>query len=111
MSLVLLLQLLDVLLPLGRGLLLELLDLILQLLYLRNQAGFKLLLHLGVLLDLLGQLEELLLELLAGICVVPYQLLVLGNVFLQIVENLQFFVECDQRVQLVLELNLLFLES
>ena len=57
MSLILLLELLDMLLPLSGELFLELFYFVLQLLYLRDETGFKLLLHLGVLLNLIGELE------------------------------------------------------
>ena len=110
MPLILLLQLLDMLLSLCGGLFLEVFDFGLQLLNLRDETGLQLLLHLGVLFDLLGELEELLLELLSGRLAVPHELLVLSYVLLQVVEDLQFLIEGNQRVQLVLKFYLLFFE-
>ena len=111
MSLILLLELLDVLMPLSGELFLELFYFVLQLFYLRDEAGLKLLLHLGVLLNLLGELEQLLLELFARLLAVPYKLHVLCHVLLQVIEDLQFLIEGDQRVQFVLKLDLLLFEG
>ena len=50
-------------------------------------------------------------ELLSGVLTVPHKLLVIRHVLLQIVEDLQFLVEGDERIQLVLKLYLLFFQS
>ena len=91
-------------------LLLEALDLRLKLLNLVQQTALILLLHLRVLLDLLADLCDLDLELLSDRLAVLEQLLVLGDVSLQIVEDLQFLIEGDQGVQFVLKLDFLLLE-
>ena len=88
----------------------ECFDLGLQFFDLGDEIGFKVFFHLGVLFDLLGELEELLLELLSGRLAVPHELLVVSHVLLQVVEDLQFLIEGNQRVQLVLKFYLLFFE-
>ena len=76
-----------------------------------QQAVLVLLLHDGVLLDLLGDLGDLNLELLTGGLAISHKLLVLGDILLEIIEDLKFLVEGDQGVELVLELDLLLLEG
>ena len=76
----------------------ERLDVGLELLDLLNETGLVLLLQLGVFADLLGDLQQLLLEFFAGILTVSHHLLVLGNVFLQVIEDLELFVKSNQRV-------------
>ena len=87
-SLILQLLLLDVTLAQGRGLPLELLDFGLQLPDLLDQICVQFLLQLGILADLLGKLEQLLLKIFPGGLAIPDHLLVLRNVFLQVVEDL-----------------------
>ena len=70
----------------------------------------QLLLHLRVLLDLLRQLEQFVLEFLAGTLTVPDHLLILSYVLLQVIEHLKFLIEGNQCVQFVLKLDLLFLQ-
>ena len=76
-----------------------------------DQTILVLLLELGVFTDLLGNLQKFLLEFFTRCLAVSHHLLVLGNVFLQVVEDLELFVEGDQRVQLVLKLNLFLFQG
>ena len=76
-----------------------------------QQASLILLLHKSVQLQLLGDLDDLNLELLTGGLAIPDKLLVLSDVLLKIIEDLEFLVEGDQGVELVLELDLLLLEG
>jgi len=55
-------------------------------------------------------LHDLLLKLLASIFAIADELLVFGDVLLEVVEHLKFLVESDQRVKLVLQLNFLLLK-
>ena len=111
MHLVLLIHLLNALLLLIRHLLLKALDLVLQLLNFLNQRVLVLFLQLGVLLDLLSDLHNLGLKLFSSGLAVPDKLFIFGNIFLQIIENLQLLVQRNKRVQLVLELYLLLFEG
>ena len=90
--------------------LLQALNLVLQRLDFLEQAVLIFLLQLGVLLDLLRDLHNLGLELLSDSLAIADELLVFSDIFLQIIENLQLLVQCDQSVQLVLKLDFLFLE-
>lgn len=89
---------------------LQVFDLGPQLLDLSDQACLVFLVQFGRLLLLLGDLCDALVEVLAGGLAVPEQFLVLRHILLQIVEHLQFLIERDQRVELVLQLNLLLLQ-
>ena len=60
---------------------------------------------------MLGDLQKFLLKFFARRLAVSHHLLVLSNVFLQVIENLEFFVEGDQRVEFVLKLNLFLLQG
>ena len=101
---------LNALLPLVGHILLKALDLVLERLNFLNQTILVLFLQLGVLLDLLRDLHNLGLELLSDSLAIADELLVFSDIFLQIIENLQLLVQCDQSVQLVLKLDFLFLE-
>ena len=101
---------LNALLPLVGHVLLKALDLDLELLNFLNQTVLVLFLQLGVLLDLLRNLHNLGLELLSDSLAIADELLVFGDIFLQIIENLQLLVQCNQSVQLVLKLDFLVLE-
>ena len=70
------------LLSLSRELLLEIFYFVLKLLNLSDEACLKLLLHLRILLNLLGELEQLLLKLFACLLAVPHKLHVLRHVLL-----------------------------
>ena len=76
-----------------------------------QQAVLILLLHESVQLQLLSDLDDLNLELLTGGLAIPDKLLVLSDVLLEIIEDLEFLVEGDQGVKLVLELDLLLLKG
>lgn len=88
-----------------------LLNILHQLVDLGLEALLKLLFHLGVLLDATGRLCDDHLELFAGVLRLLDVVLVLGHVLLQVVEDLEFLVEGNQGVELVLELLFLFLEQ
>jgi hypothetical protein len=111
MGLVLLLHLDDVLLLLRGHVLLKRLNVILELLDLLKQARLVLLLQLGVLLHLLRDLHDLDLKLLSGGLAITNELLVLSDILLKVVEDLQFLIEGDQRVQFVLKLDFLLFEG
>ena len=70
-----------------------------------------LLFQLGVFPELLRDLDNPLLQLLSGVFTVPDELLILNDVLLQVVENLEFLIESDERVEFVLKFNLFLLES
>ena len=67
-------------------------------------------LHCSVSLQLFGKLQKLLLKVFTLSFALFEQLLVLLHIFLQIVEYLKFFIQSNKGVQLVLKLNLFFLE-
>ena len=90
--------------------LLLLLNLVHELLDLGLKLVLELLLHLGVLFHLLGSHSQGRLELLASIFAIADKLLVLGDVLLEVVKHLKFLVKGDQRVKLVLKLNVLLFE-
>lgn len=107
----LLVQLVDVDLVRMCRLLLLLLDLLHQLVDLGLQVLLELLLHGGVLLEVVGLLSDVGLELLTRLLGLLQVVLVLSHILLQVVEDLQFLVERDQCIELVLELLLLLLEQ
>ena len=110
-SIILSFSFLNVLLLLLGGLARHVLDSPLELVNLGNEAGLVLLLQLGVLPDLLSRLNELVLELLASVFALPHHGLVLSHVLLEVIEHLQFFVQRNQSVELVLELDFLLLKA
>jgi len=94
-----------------RCLLLLLLNILHQLVDLALEAFLELLFHLGVLFDASCRLCDDRLELFAGVLRLLDVVLILSHVLLQVVEDLEFLVEGDQSVELVLKLLLLFLEQ
>jgi len=101
----------DVLLLPAGHLLLHLLNFALELADLFDQARLVLLLQLSIFLHLLSHLDQLGLQGLSGGLAVAHELLVLGHVLLQVVEDLELLVERDQGVQFVLQLYLFLLQS
>jgi len=93
------------------GLPLLLLNLLHELLDFSLQAVLELLLHLGVLLHLLCCQRQSGLKLLSGGLAITNELLVLSDILLKVVEDLQFLIEGDQRVQFVLKLDFLLFEG
>ena len=67
-----------------------------------KQAVLVLLLHAGVFFELLGNPCDLGLEVLTGSLTVSDELLILCYVPLQVIEHLEFLIESDQGVKLVL---------
>ena len=55
-------------------------------------------------------LHNLVLQLLSGVLTVSNELLILSNVFLKVIEDLEFLIESDERVELVLKFNLFLFE-
>ena len=96
------------LLILRRHLLSQPLNFLLELLNLLYETIMQLLLQLSVLLYLGRNLHDLNLQFFAGGLAVLNELLVFSDVFLQIIVDLKLFVKSNERVQLVLKLNLLF---
>ena len=111
MSVILTLELLDVALLLFGHLSLEVLDVSLERLDFLKKGLLVLLLHQGVFLEVSGILDKSLLELLSGVLTVPHELLVLGNVLLEVVEDLELLVQSDQSVELVLKFDLFLLKG
>ena len=64
----------------------------------------------GILFDLLGDLCDLVLEVLTGCLTITDELLILSNVSLQVIEHLELFIKSDQSVQFVLKFDLFLLE-
>ena len=79
------------------------LDLVLKLLNLLLEALLELFLHLGVLFQFLSVGGDLDLKLLTSIVALAEHGLVLSHVLFEVVEDLQFLVEGDQSIQLVLK--------
>ena len=77
---------------------------------LMKQAVLVLLLHAGVFLELLSDLCDLSVEVITGSLTISQMLLILCYISLQVIENLQLLIQCNQGVELVLQLYLLFLE-
>ena len=70
-----------------------------------------LLLHLSVFFELLCDLKKFGVKLFSGIFAISHKLLILGNVFLEVVKDLELFVESNQSVQLMLEFHLFLFQS
>lgn len=88
-----------------------LLDVFHQLFDLGLETLLEFFLHLCVFFQLGCRRRDGDLELLASAFALPHEVLVLGHVLLQIVEDLQFFIEGDQRVEFVFQLDLLLFEQ
>ena len=103
-------DLLDMLLSLSRHLSLQVFNLRLEFVDLRDQTCLVLLLKQSIFSELVCDLHDLVLQVLSGILTVSNELLILSNVFLKVIEDLEFLVESNERVQFVLELDLFLLQ-
>ena len=88
-----------------------LLNLVHELLDARLEALLELLLGLGVLLQSICRLGDGDLERAAAILALADECLVVGDILLEVIEDLQFLIERDQSVQLVLQFVFLLLEQ
>ncbi len=88
-----------------------LLNLIHQLIDLSLKALLELFFHLCVFLEFVSRLSESHLELFTSFFTLTNESLILCNVSFQVIENLEFLIEGNQSVQLVLKLNLFLLKS
>lgn len=111
MSRVLLVQPVQVILLGAGGLPLLLLCQVHKLLHLRLEAVLVLLFHLCVFLEALSCRCDHDLELLPCLLALTDEVLIFSNVFFEVIKDLKFLVEGNQRVQLVLKFNFLVLEQ